>query len=216
MTASSSLLQTLPAAIGDALGAQLGVSVAAAVVVTGAVGLALWLGRRVREDARRGIADAATGPEGPSELTSRHVFRVLQERKIASVEEIAAMSPRERQLLFDAVARKVTPLVGMPAVPAGNPAAAAAVAAPAVAQPGATQDAVGVLHCPACAAAIPAAAEANRVLAMCPGCGRRVTARRDGVRVSVTVDDPRPSGAGAPSPPPRRPSGGFPATRGRS
>src|SRR5690349_17315229 len=115
MTVTTTLLQTIPATLGDTLGEQLGVSIAAAVVVTGAVAVALWMGRRLRNEAKRDIADPAA-PEGPSELTSRHVFRVLQERKIATVEEIAAMSPRERQLLFDSVARKVTPLVGVPAV----------------------------------------------------------------------------------------------------
>src|ERR671921_97343 len=109
---STSLLQAIPQSFGEMLGAQLGVSIAAAVVVTGAVVAAVWLGRRVRNEAQRDIARGEAGPDGASELTSRHVFRVLQERKIATVEEIAAMSPRERQLLFDSVARKVTPLVG--------------------------------------------------------------------------------------------------------
>ena len=186
MTASP-LLQTIPTALGDALGAQLGVSIAAALVVTGAVGVALWLGRRVRDEAKRDIAGTVAAPDGPSELTARHVFRVLQERKIASVEEIAAMSPRERQLLFDSVARMVTPLAGMPAVAS----ASGAAARPTLAGPSISASVVGTLHCPACAAAIPAAADASRVVAPCPGCGRRLSARRDGVRVSVTVDDPR-------------------------
>jgi len=180
---STSDLQTIPQSLGDLIGQQLGVSIAAAVVATGAVGVALWLGRRVRNEVKRDIAATDVGPDGPSELTSRHVFRVLQERKIASVEEIAAMSPRERQLLFDSVARKVTPLVGVPAVASGgrSPTAPAIVGPP--------HAAVGVLHCPACGALIEAAAEANRVVVPCPDCGRRLSARRDGVRVSVTVDD---------------------------
>jgi hypothetical protein len=188
---TSSLLQSIPAGLGDVMGAQLGPSIAAAVVVMGAVAAAIALGRRVRAEAKRDIGGTQAAPDGPSELTSRHVFRVLQERKIATVEEIAAMSPRERQLLFDSVARTVTPLVAMPAVggsstrPTSATAAVPAAAVPAAAAP------VGALHCPACAAPIPAAAEDNRVVAPCPGCGRRLSARRDGVRVSVTVDDPR-------------------------
>lgn len=184
MTSPLPILQAIPTAVSDILGAQLGVSIAAGVVVTGAVVAALWFGRRLRNEAKRDLAGLPASPEGPSELTARHVFRVLQDRKIATVEEIAAMSPRERQLLFDSVARKVTPLVAMPAVAAsggrGTPAATTVPAA----------TAVGVLHCPACAAPIPAAAEANRVVLPCPGCGRRLSARRDGLRVSVTVDDP--------------------------
>ena len=122
------LLETIPA-LGDFLGAQLGVSIAAAVVVKAAVGAAIVLGRRVREEAKRDLVGEQAAPEGPSELTSRHVFRVLQERNIATVEEIAAMSPRERQLLFDSVAQRVTPLVAMPAVAATSGGAPAAPAA---------------------------------------------------------------------------------------
>lgn len=184
------LLQTSAGALGDVLGAQLGVSIATAVVVTGAVGAALWLGRRVRNEARRDIGGAQAAPDGPSELTSRHVFRVLQERNIATVEEIAAMSPRERQLLFDSVARKVTPLVAMPAVRVGAT-PASTPSGPALVGGSTSPAAVGVLHCPACTAPIAAASESARVVLPCPGCGRRLSARRDGMRVSMTVDDPR-------------------------
>ena len=183
MTISASLLQATTGTLADVLGAQLGVSIAVALVVTAAVVAALWLGRRVRREAKLDIAGEVAMPDGPSELTSRHVFRVLQERKIATVEEIAAMSPRERQLLFDSVARKVTPLVGVPAV------ASSGRAAPAPMSGGTSAAPVGVLYCPACATTIDAAADSNRVVVPCPGCGRRLSARRDGVRVSVTIDD---------------------------
>lgn len=178
----SPLLATIPP-LGDLLGAQLGPSIAAGFVVMGAVVAAIMVGRRVRSEARQELAGGPAVVDGPSELTSRHVFRVLQERKIATVEEIAAMSPRERQLLFDSVARKVTPLAGVPAVTASG---SGTTPAPAAASPTAP---VGVLHCPACAAPIAEAAASNRVVVPCPGCGRRISARRDGVRVSVTVDD---------------------------
>jgi len=185
MVSAGLAAQATAQAVGDALGAQqLAGSALAAVVVIGALAAAIWAGRRLRADANRALDAGA--PAGPSELTSRHVFRVLQERNIASVEAIAAMSPRERQLLFDAVARKVTPVVGVPSVPtsAGSAAAVAAV-------PVAKDAPIGALHCPACGTAITAAAAASRIVAPCDQCGRRIAARRDGMRVSVTADDPR-------------------------
>ena len=120
------------------------------------------------------------------------------------------MSPRERQLLFDTVGRKVTPILGVASVPASPRAERA--------EGEGEYPPIGALHCPACGAALAAGPQSPRVITQCAGCGRRVAARRDGGRVSVTVDDRRDSGAvPATSPrPPQRPSGGSPTTRARS
>ncbi|HET7458836.1 MAG TPA: hypothetical protein VFJ74_14400 [Gemmatimonadaceae bacterium] len=165
-------------------------------VLLAAVGGAAWLGRRLRAELRRAPGrddgDAVAGL-GPSELTARHVFRTLQERNIASVEELAAMTPRERQLLFDAVATKVTPIVGMPAVrSAGGPtpsSGSAAVGRARQPSPPPPPAASGPLHCPACGAALAIDTDAPRSVTHCDGCGRRVATRRDGARLTVTVDD---------------------------
>lgn len=160
-------------------------------VLLAAVGGAAWASRKLRSEVKRrpnerSAADATSAAGlGPSELSARHVFRTLQERKIATVEQLAAMSPRERQLLFDAVATKVTPLAGMPAVKS----AAGAGGARTREVPPPAPAAVGPLHCPACGAALAAGTDAPRTVTHCDGCGRRVAARREGGRLTVTVDD---------------------------
>ena len=203
------MVQTLADATAAEPRAQIAIYVLGTLVLAAAVGAAVWAGQRVRAEAKRGITDP-TPDVGPSELSSRHVFRLLQERKIASVEELAAMSPRERQLLFDAVATKVTPVLGIAAVQAGGRHRGSEEAG--------EHPPIGALHCPACGAALAAGPDAPRVVTTCAGCGRRVAARRDGGRVSVTVDDRRDSGAvnSVPPRPPQRPSGGSPTTRARS
>ncbi|HWJ24503.1 MAG TPA: hypothetical protein VNS52_19235, partial [Gemmatimonadaceae bacterium] len=96
-----------PRPTGTTLLSTLGVYLLGAVVLIAAVGGAAWAGRRLRADLRgtsASDADAtAAAALGPSELSARHVFRTLQEKKIATAAQLAAMSPRERQLLFETV-----------------------------------------------------------------------------------------------------------------
>lgn len=176
-------------AAGTTLLSTLGVYLLGAVVLIAAVGGAAWAGRRLRADLRgttaRDADATAAAALGPSELSARHVFRTLQEKKIATAAQLASMSPRERQLLFETVATKVTPLAGMPAVRAADSGAARPAAPPA--RPATT--AVGPLHCPACGAVLTIDESAPRSVTHCDGCGRRVAARRDGGRLTVTVDE---------------------------
>ena len=178
-----------PRPAGTTLLSTLGVYLLGAVVLIAAVGGAAWAGRRLRAYLRgtsASDADAtAAAALGPSELSARHVFRTLQEKKIATAAQLAAMSPRERQLLFETVATKVTPLAGMPAVRAADSGAARPAAPPA--RPATA--AVGPLHCPACGAVLTLDEDAPRSVTHCDGCGRRVAARRDGGRLTVTVDE---------------------------
>ena len=178
-----------PRPAGTTLLSTLGVYLLGAVVLIAAVGGAAWAGRRLRADLRgtsASDADAtAAAALGPSELSARHVFRTLQEKKIATAAQLAAMSPRERQLLFETVATKVTPLAGMPAV---RPAGAGAPRPPAPpARPAPPPR--GPRHGPPRGAVLTLDEDAPRSVTHCDGCGRRVAARRDGGRLTVTVDE---------------------------
>jgi hypothetical protein len=160
-------------------------------VLAAAVGGAVWAGRRLRADLRRPAPSEeeamAAAALGPSEVSARHVFRTLQEKKIATAAQLAAMSPRERQLLFDTVATKVTPLAGVPTVRSTAAGSGGGAQRPAAAAP--APRGVGSLHCPACGAALSIDADAPRAVSHCDGCGRRVAARRDGARLTVTADE---------------------------
>jgi hypothetical protein len=193
-TAVASLLAQAAAspAAGTSMLGTISAYLLGAGVLVGAVGGAVWAGRRLRADLRRVTPSqqdaAAAAALGPSELTARHVFRTLQEKKIATASQLAAMSPRERQLLFETVATRVTPLAGVPTVPAAGEGVARPT--PVAAQPAAPMPtAVGALHCPACGAALAIDRDAPRAVSHCDACGRRVAARREGNRLTVTVDE---------------------------
>lgn len=156
-------------------------AVVAFLLFVGAIASVWWASRRMRASLS-GNGDGR--PKEPSELVTPGLYRALRERGIASPESLAAMSPRERQLLLDAAGR-MTPTTPMLAVGASPRSVAASGVAAAVAPaPPAS------VHCPVCGTRLAAwDTAAPRIVTRCTNCNRRISVRMDGdSRVVVTAD----------------------------
>lgn len=109
------------------------------------------------------------------------VPRVLEARGIASADTVRDMSDREQLFLFE---HSTTALGarGTLRPDRATPAAPAAAQAPHAVPP-------ATLRCPLCTASLATGGTAAYFLGGCPGCGRRISARMDGARLVLTVDD---------------------------
>jgi hypothetical protein len=135
-------------------------------------GLIKWVGRTLREQISPLDSDVMPPGNAPEQL-SPTAYHTLVDRGIVSPEQLAAMSPRERQFLLDTTGRKLR----------DSGAIAAAPAAPTGAAPPS-----GALHCPACGASLLEGVIPLSWASHCGGCGRHLTMRRDGAQVILTVD----------------------------
>jgi hypothetical protein len=112
------------------------------------------------------------------------------------------MSPSEREFFVSTVAAKLgegskprlvgarggTPSAGSPAVVNAGTPSPAADPAPATEPLSASALVTGPIHCPVCRTPIGQRTETPLLMSKCPGCGRRVSIRVEGDRLTVTVN----------------------------
>jgi hypothetical protein len=108
------------------------------------------------------------------------VPRVLEARGVASADDVRDMNEREQLFLFE---QSTTALGPRGAMRAGRATPAVAAAAQTPRHPPAT------LRCPLCTALLGGGGAAAYFVGACPGCGRRLSARIDGARLVITVDE---------------------------
>ena len=119
-------------------------------------------------------------------------MRTLAERGLVAGEQLASMSPAEREFFLATVGARLgdgaKPRLMTQTHAAGGAAAAAAFAIDPA------DDAVphaalvsGSIHCPVCRSPIGKRADAPLLMSRCPGCSRRVAAHVDGDRLTVTL-----------------------------
>jgi hypothetical protein len=130
-------------------------------------------------------------PGGPGRTDG--VVRTLAERGLVAGDQLASMSPAEREFFLATVRAKLGDgarprLMTQTHATGGATAAAAAVALDPV------EDAVphaalvsGAIHCPVCRTPIGKRTDAPLLMSRCPGCSRRVAAHVDGDRLTVTL-----------------------------
>jgi hypothetical protein len=138
--------------------------------------------------------------------------RTLTQRGVVNAEQLASMSPAEREFFVNTVAarlgetgkpRLVDASPGGDRAPSATPATGATAVAPPPRRHGVTPAASaaipadpplsgalisGVIHCPVCRTPLGERAETPLLVARCPGCARRIAARVDGDRLTLTVD----------------------------
>jgi hypothetical protein len=131
--------------------------------------------------------------------------RTLTQRGLVNAQQLASMSPAEREFFVATVAARVGEgakprLIGVKgaderlAATGTGPVADAGGRAPVGRDPVTVTDPVpsaplvsGVIHCPVCRTPLGQRSDAL-LMSRCPGCARRVAARVDGDRLIVTVD----------------------------
>jgi len=209
---------------------------AAAVILLGRA-LRSQVGTGSQAGARRGSPDRqwAVTPL-PTGLA-----RTLTERGLVNAQQLASMSPAEREFFVATVAARVgeggkPKLVGAqpngngsggtggpdrgqrtPDVKEASAAGEATTRTTTVVTPGDARDPAivvdtvttaalvsGGIHCPVCRAPLGQRSETPLLMSRCPGCGRRVAARVEGNRLTVTVQ------YGAPTPAAGTPAVGTP------
>jgi hypothetical protein len=151
-----------------------------ALVLLVVVLLGVSVGRAVRARRARG----QTGPLfGLLDERPAHdaVPRVLEARGLASESAVAEMNAREQLFLFEEATSALGPR-GVARSGRGTPVTPLAVQSPRAA-------ALETLHCPLCAAALATGGSAAYYVGACSRCGRRISARVDGARLVVTVDE---------------------------
>lgn len=124
------------------------------------------------------------------------VARALTARGLVNAQQLASMSPAEREFFVATVAARVGE-TGKPKLIPARPDATDG-AAPA-SSPDATLTAAlvsGGIHCPVCRAPLGQRTETPLLMSRCPGCGRRVGVRVEGARLTVTVQYGNPTPAG--------------------
>jgi hypothetical protein len=143
-------------------------------------------------DATAGVGGGAY-EGGPGRAAG--VVRTLAERGLVAGDQLASMSPAEREFFLATVGAKLgdgaKPRLVTQTRAAGGGAVAAT--APAIALDP-VDEAVphaalvsGSIHCPVCRAPIGKRADAPVLMSRCPGCSRRVAAHVDGDRLTVTL-----------------------------
>jgi hypothetical protein len=144
-----------------------------------------------------GDATTATGggayAGGPDRADG--VVRTLAERGLVAGEQLASMSPAEREFFLTTVGAKLGDSAKprlMTQTHATGGAMGAATAAAIALDP--ADEAVphaalvsGAIHCPVCRTPIGKRADAPLLMSRCPGCSRRVAAHVDGDRLTVTL-----------------------------
>lgn len=117
----------------------------------------------------------------PDRPPHQAVPRVLEARGLASEGDVAEMNPREQLFLFEEATSALGPR-GVVRAERGTPVTPLVAQAP-------RASALTTLRCPLCTAALVSGAAAAYFVGACPGCGRRISARLDGLRLVVTVDE---------------------------
>ena len=123
------------------------------------------------------------------------MVRTLSERGLVAGQQLASMSPAEREFFLATVGAKLgdgaKPRL-MTQTHAIGGAIAAATAAAVAFDP--ADEAVphaalvsGSIHCPVCRTPIGKRADAPLLMSRCPGCSRRVAAHVEGDRLTVTL-----------------------------
>jgi hypothetical protein len=148
-----------------------------------------------------GIATAGNGatyPSGTAAARADGVLRTLADRGVAAGEQLASMSPAEREFFLTTVGAKLgdgakprlmTQTHATTSSGAGPAAATAAALALDPADEAVPHAALvsGSIHCPVCRSPIGKRADAPLLMSRCPGCSRRVAAHVDGDRLTVTL-----------------------------
>lgn len=121
------------------------------------------------------------------------VVHTLAERGLVAGEQLASMSPAEREFFLATVGAKLgdgaKPRLMTQTHAAGGAAATAAAIAIDPADEAVPHAALvsGSIHCPVCRSPIGKRADAPLLMSRCPGCSRRVAAHVDGDRLTVTL-----------------------------
>jgi hypothetical protein len=127
---------------------------------------------------------------GPSGMTrdAYNMARKLKEQGVPTG-ALASMSAAEQQFFLETVSARLGDGTGPRLVrPPAAPGAAAAAAAPAEAPPIPEAALVtGPIHCPVCRTVIGQRTAPGPTMQKCPGCGRRVSTKVEGDRLTVTV-----------------------------
>lgn len=128
--------------------------------------------------------------------------RTLTERGAVTAQQLALMSPAEREFFVSTVAAKLgegskprlvgprgpTPSAGSPAVGGTGSAAPPPNSVPPTEPLSAAALVTGPIHCPVCRTPIGQRTETPLLMSKCPGCARRVAIRVEGDRLTVTVN----------------------------
>ncbi len=119
------------------------------------------------------------------------VARTLAERGLVAGEQLASMSPAEREFFLATVGAKLgdgaKPRLMTQTHATGGAAAAAIAIDPADEAVPHAALVSGSIHCPVCRSPIGKRADAPLLMSRCPGCSRRVAAHVDGDRLTVTL-----------------------------
>jgi|GEM_PF-2508857 hypothetical protein len=141
------------------------------------------------------IAGSGGGAYAGGPVRADGVVRTLAERGLVAGEQLASMSPAEREFFLSTVGAKL----GDAAKPRlmtqthGTGGAMAAATAAAIALDPADEAVPhaalvsGSIHCPVCRTPIGKRADVPLLMSRCPGCSRRVAAHVDGDRLTVTL-----------------------------
>jgi hypothetical protein len=128
------------------------------------------------------------------------VARALTTRGLVNAQQLASMSPAEREFFVNTVAARVGETGKPKLVPTRSEGATDGATAP-------NQDATltaalvsGSIHCPVCRAPLGQRSETPLLMSRCPGCSRRVGVRVEGARLTVTVQYGNPTPAAGISP----------------
>jgi hypothetical protein len=123
------------------------------------------------------------------------VARALTARGLVNAQQLASMSPAEREFFVATVAARVGETGKPKLMPTHAEGGDGSAPIPA---PDATVTAAlvsGGIHCPVCRAPLGQRSETPLLMSRCPGCGRRVAVRVEGTRLTVTVQYGNPTPA---------------------
>ncbi|HKG94643.1 MAG TPA: zinc ribbon domain-containing protein [Gemmatimonadaceae bacterium] len=170
-------------------------AIAGAIIFALACGAIVAAGRSLRGRAKgRPAAGRPSGAVTSDAANAQVLGEILRRRGLATEAQLAGMSPREVQMLYDMLTAKLPPTARTPA----SPSAETAVVAMNRPVQGRTVP-IGRLFCPNCGTTLDSGLDRPRFAISCPGCGARVSAQLLGVRLTITVEDAR----GRPSAPSR-------------
>jgi hypothetical protein len=132
-----------------------------------------------------------SGGSMPSAGMTRDTYNMARKLKEQGVSTaaLAGMSAAEQQFFHETVSARLGDGTGPRLVrPPAGAAATAAAPAPAEAAPiPAAALVTGPIHCPVCRTVIGQRSEPGPTMQKCPGCGRRVSTKVEGDRLTVTV-----------------------------
>ncbi len=141
------------------------------------------LGQHFRGETEKAARRTRSAPATGMTRDSYALMRKLKEQGVPTG-AIAGMSATEQQFFLETMSARVGGGTGPRLV--RPPAAAVAVEEPQAPLPAAAL-VTGPIHCPVCRAVIGERSEPGPTMAKCSGCGRRVTTKVDGDRLTVSV-----------------------------